>query len=97
MNWKIWERKPSVLDEPRDKVLLEMKQYGSDTPEFEKQLAYLERLQELKAQERKSGKVSKDTVWVVVGNVVGILAIVAYEQKHVFSSKGLGFIRPKSP
>jgi hypothetical protein len=35
---------------------------------------------------------------IVVGNILGILVIVAYEQKHVMVSKGLGFvIKAKEP
>ncbi len=63
--------------------------------EYSKLMAYLERLNEVKARERRD-PVSRDTVALVVGNLVGILLIVAYEQKHVMSTKGFNqIIRPK--
>lgn len=92
---KFWRRdKPSILDEPIEKVLKEMKEYGPDAPEYPKLVAHLERLIRLK-QEEKS-KVSPDTMAIVIGNLVGILIIVSYEQSHVMVSKGVGFIlRPR--
>lgn len=97
MNLRFWEKKKSIMDEPIDRVLTEMNTYGPENPEFEKHLNYLERLQELKAGERRHFKVSPDTVMIVLGNLVGILIIVAYENKHVMTSKGMSFIKPKTP
>lgn len=86
----------SILDEPIASVLREMEMTGPDTDEFPALLSYLERLSRLKTEKRQS-RVSPDTIAIVVGNLVGILIIVAYEQKHVMVSKGLGFIlKPKS-
>jgi hypothetical protein len=84
------------VDEPIDRVLTEMNTYGPDSPEFEKQLRYLERLQEMKAGERRHFKVSPDTIALVLGNLAGILIIVAYENKHVMTSKAMGYIKPKA-
>jgi len=40
--------------------------------------------------------ISRDTIALIAGNLMGILLIVAYEQKHVITSKGFGqVIRPK--
>lgn len=83
--------KPSVLDEPIAKVLSSMNTYGTEDPEYKIAMDHLERLMKLKAEERKS-KVSPDTWAIVSGNLLGILIIVAYEQKHVMVSKGLGFV-----
>ena len=95
MNLRFW-KKYSILDEPIDRVLTEMNTYGPDSPEFEKQLRYLERLHDVKAGERQHHRVSPDTIALVVGNLVGILIIVAYEQKHVMTSKAMGYIKPKA-
>jgi uncharacterized protein Smg (DUF494 family) len=96
MNLKFWEKKESIVDIPLNKVLDELKQYGPDTPEFEKQLRYLERLNDLKTGNRQQYRVSPDTIALVLGNLAGILIIVAYEQKHVWTSKAMGFIKPKA-
>lgn len=83
--------KTSVLDEPISKVLTGMNTYGPEDPEYKTMMEHLERLMKLKADEQKSG-VSPDTLAIVLGNLLGILIIVAYEQKHVMVSRGLGFV-----
>jgi hypothetical protein len=83
--------KTSVLDEPIAKVLTGMNTYGPEDPEYKTMMEHLERLMKLKADEQKSG-VSPDTLAIVLGNLLGILIIVAYEQKHVMVSRGLGFV-----
>ena len=91
------KRKPSVLDEPIEKVLTSMNTFGPEDPEFQTLMNHLERLNRIKADERQN-RVSPDTMALVVGNILGILVIVAYEQKHVMVSKGLGFVmKPKEP
>lgn len=86
----------SPLDAPIKAVLDEMKTFGPDSPEYPKLVAHLESLTRLKAEERHS-RVSADTLAIVLGNLAGILVIVAYEQRHVMASKGMGFIlKPKN-
>lgn len=83
------------LKKPIDRVLTEMEEHGPDSPEYSNLLSYLERLIALKRGNLNS-RVSPDMMATVAGNLLGILVIVAYEQKHVMSSKGLGFIlKPK--
>jgi len=96
MNLRFWEEKTSIVDEPIARVLTEMNTYGPENPEFEKNLTYLERLQELKAGERRHFRVSPDTIALVLGNLAGIVIIVVYENKHVMTSKAMGFIKPKA-
>lgn len=86
----IFQRKPSKLDGPINKVLDDMTVYGPDSPEYLNLMNHLERLTKMQRHERRS--VSPDTMAIVVGNLLGILTIVAYEQKHVMVSKGLGMI-----
>lgn len=62
---------------------------GSD--EYSKTLSHLERLYTMKAETRKY-RVTPDAMLIVAGNLLGILVIVAYEQKHVFGSKAINFI-----
>ena len=95
MNLRFWEEKTSIVDEPIERVLTEMNA-GPKSPEFEQNLSYLERLQELKAGERRHFRVSPDTIALVLGNLAGIVIIVVYENKHVMTSKAMGFIKPKA-
>lgn len=81
-----FKREPSKLDEHIDKLLEEMQTYSPDTPEYQAAFNHMERLYQLKREERNN-RVKADT-WVIVGgNLLGIIAIVAYEQAHVITSK----------
>ncbi len=84
-------QRTSKFDEPIDKVLKEMDDILTDADEYERKLTHLERLTKLQNEER-GARVSPDTLAVVAGNLLGILTIVAYEQKHVMVSKALGLI-----
>ncbi len=88
--------KPSPVDDHIKIILDEMLLSGPDSEEYPKLLNGLERLYTLKAKERRQ-PVSSDTIALVAGNLMGILLIVAYEQKHVMTSKGFGhIIKPKA-
>lgn len=82
--------KSDAIDEPIDKVLNELKEYDPESEEFATQLSFLERLTKIKNVERRD-RVSPDTIAIVAGNLLGILIIVMYEQKHVMTSKAFGF------
>ncbi len=87
--------KTTPVDDLIESILDEMRLVGVDSDEYPKLMAYLERLYEVKANERPN-PVSRDTVALVAGNLMGILLIIAYEQKHIMSSKGFSqIIRPK--
>lgn len=86
---------PTPLDQQIDVVLQEMKSKGVHSDEYPTLMSYLERLYEIKAEERPD-PVSRDTMALIAGNLMGILLIVAYEQKHVMTSKGFSqIIRPR--
>jgi hypothetical protein len=79
------------LHEVMDNILSEMAQYGPDSPEYPKLLGHLERvIVMLDSKERRMP--SPDGMLLVLGNLFGILIIVAYEQKHVMTSKALSFV-----
>lgn len=83
------------LDSLIDGVFEEMHANGVNSDEYPTMLSYLERLYGLKTKERPD-PVSRDTLALIAGNLMGILLIVAYEQKHVMTSKGFQhIIRPK--
>ena|SRR5689334_19882776 len=81
----------SAFDEPIDRLLAEMRDVEVDSDEYPKMLEHLSKLNDMKSEERKR-KVSPDTMLLVAGNIIGILVIVAYEQKHVVTSKALNFV-----
>lgn len=80
-------RKKNKLDVITESVYDEMIIATPDSDEFRAQLENLERLTTLKS---KKVKVSPDTLAIVAGNLLCVLVVVMYEQKHVFTSKALG-------
>lgn len=88
----ISKQEEGKLDEIVDRVLADMKQYGPDSPEFPELLKTLEKLYQLKSVDETHKQVSPDVIFTVLGNVACVLVIVAYEQKHVISSRAMTFI-----
>lgn len=83
------------VDSQLDAVLSAMDEKGVDSEEYPTLLSYMERLNKVKTEVSHS-PVSRDTIALIIGNLFGILLIVAYEQKHVMMSKGFSqIIRPK--
>lgn len=83
------------IDAQIECTLDQMHNLGVTSEEYPAMMTLLERLYELKAKERRQ-PVSRDTIALVAGNLLGILLIVAYEQKHVMTSKGFSqIIKPK--
>lgn len=87
--------KPNPLDVKIEAVLAEMDMTEPGSEEYAKLLASVERLHKIKAEERKD-RVSRDTLAIVAGNLLGIFLIVAYEKGHVLTSKAFNsVIRPR--
>lgn len=86
------KERTSVFDEPIDRILGEMQGSDVDSEEYPKMLEHLSKLNEMKSEERRR-RISPDTMLMVAGNLLGILIIVGYEQKHVVTSKALPFIQ----
>ena len=79
---------PQALQNLIDKLEDEMDNTDVNSDEFAQLMTKMERLYKIKANERPESY-SQDTLLMVLGNLAGILMIVAYEQKHVVTSKGL--------
>ena len=91
--------KPKKVEDPKldiviDRVLSEMVTYGPDSEDYATNLSYLERLNEMKPKPLPT-RVSPDQMALVAGNLLCVLIIVAYEQKHVMVSKARDFIIKK--
>ena len=80
------------LDDAMINLLDGMDTYGSDSQEYPELLSHLERVSNLRKSEDPKRRVSPDQMAFVIGNILTVLIIVAYEQKHVMTSKGLGFV-----
>lgn len=88
---RFFSKKSSVVDEPIAKVLSEMNHYGPKSDEYPALVTHLERLVQLRNEEKRS-RISPDTLAIVAGNLAGILIIVAYEHSHVMASKATNFV-----
>lgn len=85
------------LDDEIHDVADQMQKEGVLSEKYPTLMAYLERLHKLKAQERRE-PVKLDTIVIVGGNLLVALLVVAYEQKHVITSKAVPlFMRSMRP
>lgn len=65
-----------------------LKTMDPSSDEYKKVLASLEKMSDIK----KGVRVSKDTQALIVANLVGIVAILAFEKSDIITSKALGFV-----
>jgi hypothetical protein len=93
---RFFKRRDSVIDEPITEVLSRMNKCTPDSEGYTILVDHLERLNKMKAEERQH-RISPDTMAIVGGNLLGILVIVIYEQRHVMVSKGLNFVLQAKP
>jgi len=82
-----FRRNRQHLDDQIAVVLEEMERKGPLTDEYQELLTLLERLNELKTSDRQK-PVSRDTMLMVAGNLLGIGVIALVEQYHPMMSKG---------
>lgn len=76
----------AAIDKQIDAVLDEMTQKGVNHEDYPKLMTYLERLNKLKRATKRQ-PISLDTLVIAGGNFAIAFLIVAYEQKHVMTSK----------
>lgn len=84
-------KKDDDLDNAIQAVHDSMTVYGPDSEEYRKLVETLEKLTALK-QKKRWFKVDPNTLLLVLGNLLGILIIVAVEQNSVWRSKASDFI-----
>lgn len=90
-----FKKKEDLKQVAANALLSQMTTFGPDSPEYLRDLEYLERIEAMRTKTRRA-KLSPDQIALVAGNLAGILIIVAYEQKHVFGSKAQNsLLKPK--
>jgi hypothetical protein len=83
------------IDAEINRVLERMQAIEVENEKYPNMLDYLERLNKMQSS-NKAPRVSRDTIAIIVGNLLGILLIIAYEQKHVITSRSFNqIIRPR--
>jgi hypothetical protein len=85
-------READPLDVLIARVTEEMTLHGPDSEDYDKYLSQLERLNELKNNNKKQFSVSPDVAAGIVGNLIGIVAIVGYEHANVMNTKASMFL-----
>jgi hypothetical protein len=91
MNIKNITNKDENLNKEIDRVLTRMSTIDPTTTEYADLTASLSKLYEFKESTSKN-KLSKDTMAIVAGNLLGIIMIVGHEKAHVVTSKAIGFV-----
>lgn len=81
-----FNEKTGPIDVQIDAVLTEMSAVGVNSSEYSELMTKLERLTQVKTEHRQL-PVSRDTLALIFGNLLVTLVIVAYEQKHVWTTK----------
>ena len=76
------------------RIVDRMSKIDQESEEYNDLLKTLSTLMALKTEHGRK-RVSPDVVIGTVGQALLVLIIVAYEQKHVFTTKSLGFIGKK--
>lgn len=70
----------------------QMLETNYDTEEYARMLNQLSTLYKLKELDRPKPQISRDTLVLVAGNLVGILMILNYEKVGVVTSRAIGFV-----
>jgi hypothetical protein len=82
---------PNRLDEEIDRALTKLSTLEVDSSEYEKLLARVTKLHDMKANQKPTG-VSKDAALAAATNLAGIFLVINYERIHVISTKALGMV-----
>lgn len=89
-----FKREPTALEAVITDVYTLMQREEPSSDEYELLLTKAERLEKLRNDNPRSSKqISPDTLVTVGGHLVMVLVMVAYEERHVITSKALGFIQ----
>lgn len=92
---KLHKKQPNEIEKLIKDVTTQMEIIGVDDDDYPALLAYLERLTKLKVGDTPK-RVDRNTIALIAGNLAGILLIVAYEQKHVMTTKAFGWVKPRA-
>lgn len=82
----------TAIQKEIDNVIESMSSLDPTCELYKKQIEVLESLIELDKKQNPKKKISPDTIAVIAGNLLGIGLILVFEEKHVITSKALGFV-----
>lgn len=85
----------SQLDRAIDDLFAQMAIVDGDSEEYATmvtQMDTLYKLKEVDANVETKSRISKDTLVIVGGNLLGIIMIVGHERAHVIGTKAMAFM-----
>lgn len=83
-----------AIDEAIERILNRMQYVEVDSEEYGTMVSRLDKLYAMKNTNRN--RVSKDAIWTIGANILGIILILGHERANVVTSKALSFIvKPK--
>lgn len=89
------KKEATLIDREIDRALLVLQGYAPYSQEYTTTMDHLTTLYGMKKTETSSS-VSKDTMAVVGGNLLGIVLILKHESVNVITSKAMGLlIKPR--
>lgn len=83
---------PTALQLTIDEVFERLSDFAPETKEYAAISDQLVKLMKLQEELSSKKRLSPDTLAVVAGNLVGIVAILGHERAHVITTKALGFV-----
>ena len=79
---------PSGLDLAIAEIFREMQGFTADSDEYAQMADQLTKLYAIKTSDCPN-RLSKDTLAIVIGNVLGIVVIVGFERTNILTSKAI--------
>ena len=85
------ERAPSQLESAMDRAFTELKVHEVNSEEYSKIVDQIISLHKMKEEEKPS-PVSKDTLFLIGANLLGIVMIIKHEHVNVITSRAMNLV-----
>jgi len=90
------KKERTLLDDEIDRALRDLNHHAVSTEDYERTLKRVVVLHEMKMAEKPRTRVSKDVMFTVAGNLLGILMIIRHEFANPINSKAIQLlIKPR--
>jgi hypothetical protein len=84
-------REPTLLELASDRAIRELSNHHIGSEEFMTTLEVVAKLHKMK-EEAKPPSVSRDTLAVVAGNLLGIIMIIRHEHVNIIASRAMNLV-----
>lgn len=91
----MFSKMPNYIELALNRAIRDMDRHEIGTAEYAKRLDIVSKLHKMREEEKPSA-VSKDTLYVIGANLLGIFMIIQHEHVNVVASKAMGLLlRPR--